>query len=166
MGDFTTEDDETVQVNLSNPTPSGDAILGDNGVLTIRDDDAAVSVSDVTVDEPVSGTAVLTFTVTLSHVNPRLVGFDWATSDGTAVAPGDYLAGSGSSTIAAGQLTRNFTVTVNADILSEGDETFLHDPVRDHGRPARQDQRDDDDQGQPLHDPGHRGQRRPLGHDG
>ena len=41
------------------------------------------------------------------------------------MAPGDYLAGSGSSTIAAGQLTRNFTVTVNADILSEGDENFF-----------------------------------------
>jgi Ca2+-binding RTX toxin-like protein len=125
VGDFTTEDDETVQVNLSNPTVAGDAVLGESGVLTIRDDDAAVSVSDVTVDEPVSGTTLLTFTATLSHVNPRIVGFDWATSDGTAVAPGDYLAGSGSSTIAVGQLTRRFTVTINPDTLSEGDETFF-----------------------------------------
>ena len=54
VGDIATEDDETVQVNLSSPTPSGDAVVGENGVLTIRDDDAAVSVSDVSVDEPVT----------------------------------------------------------------------------------------------------------------
>ncbi len=124
-GDIATEDDETVPITLSNANPAGDSVLGDNGVLTIRDDDALVSVSDVSVDEPAAATTLLTFTVTLSHPNPRLVTFDWATSDGTATAPGDYLAGSGSSQVALGQTSKKLTVTVNSDTVAELDETFF-----------------------------------------
>jgi len=50
---------------------------------------------------------------------------DWATANGTASAPGDYLANSGTLTFAAGQTTRTITVVVNGDTINETDETFF-----------------------------------------
>jgi hypothetical protein len=49
----------------------------------------------------------------------------WATADGTAKAGSDYVAASGSVTIAAGATKAVFKVTVLGDHVSEGDETFL-----------------------------------------
>jgi hypothetical protein len=48
----------------------------------------------------------------------------YATADGTAHAPGDYEAGSGTVTFAAGQTTRTVTVHVNGDLLNENNETY------------------------------------------
>ena len=50
---------------------------------------------------------------------------DYATADGTAHAPDDYQAGSGTLTFAAGQTTRTVTVPVNGDLLNETDETYF-----------------------------------------
>jgi hypothetical protein len=50
---------------------------------------------------------------------------DWATANGTASAPSDYLANSGTLTFAAGQTTRTITVVVNGDTFDEADETFF-----------------------------------------
>jgi uncharacterized repeat protein (TIGR01451 family) len=68
-----------------------------------------------------AGTA--TITVTLSAPSGRVVTVDYATGDGTAVAPGDYTATSGTLTFAVGQTSRTFTVTVVNDTLNEGNET-------------------------------------------
>jgi hypothetical protein len=46
-------------------------------------------------------------------------------ANGTAVAPGDYTAKSGSLSFSPGVVTRNLTVTVKGDNLSEDDETFF-----------------------------------------
>jgi Ca2+-binding RTX toxin-like protein len=124
LGDVETEADETFDVVLSSPTPSGDAVVGGNGTVTIRDDDAAVSVVAASVQEPGSGTTQLTFTVKLSHLNPRPVTFNWATGDGTAVAPGDYQSSGGASTILANLSSVKIPVTVNSDLVPEGNETF------------------------------------------
>ncbi len=50
--------------------------------------------------------------------------FDWATAAGTATAGTDYVAASGSRTIAAGATTTTIAVTVNGDVLDEANETF------------------------------------------
>ncbi len=49
---------------------------------------------------------------------------DYATSDGTAGAPGDYAATSGTLNFADGETTKTFDVPVNWDGLAEGDETI------------------------------------------
>src|SRR5262249_38893787 len=49
----------------------------------------------------------------------------FATSNGTATAGGDYQAQSGTLTIPAGQTTGTFTVTILGDRLPEPNETFV-----------------------------------------
>ena len=55
----------------------------------------------------------------------RTVTVDYATADGTATAPGDYLAASGTVTFLPGETSRPVTVTVNGDTLDEANETYL-----------------------------------------
>ena len=67
----------------------------------------------------------MTFTVTLADAVTEAVTVNYATSDGTATAGQDYTAVSnGSVTIAAGNTTAEFTVSVTGDETDELDETF------------------------------------------
>ena len=51
---------------------------------------------------------------------------EFATANGTAVAPGDYTARTGHArTFTAGQLTRTITVAVNGDTIDEVNETYF-----------------------------------------
>ncbi|MCK6549143.1 hypothetical protein L6R52_25095 [Myxococcota bacterium] len=124
-GDALDEANETFFVNLSNGV---DVTIADGqGTGTITDDDAppSLTVNDVTVTEGNTGTVVATFTVTLGAASGQTVTVDWATANNTAVAPADYVAGSGTLTFAAGTTTRTFTVTVSADALDEVNESFF-----------------------------------------
>jgi hypothetical protein len=124
LGDTTPEANETFVVNLSAPT---NATIGDaQGTGTITDDDTTLSIGDVTVTEGNAGTTTATFTVTLSQpAGVGGVGFDIATSNGTATAGADYVARAlTAQTIAVGGTTYTFAVTVNGDTLDEPDETF------------------------------------------
>jgi len=87
-----------------------------------------LTINDVLLNEGNSGTTTFHFVVSLSA--PALAGgvtFDIATQDGTAtIADSDYVARSLSSqTIAAGQQTYNFDVTVSGDTNIEPNEAFL-----------------------------------------
>ena len=94
--------------------------------LTITEDDAApgLSVADASVDEGDSGSATMTFTVTLTPAAVVPVTVDWTTSDGTATAGTDYTAGSGSLTFGTGEESKTFTVMVAGDEVDEPNETF------------------------------------------
>src|SRR5439155_21418012 len=48
----------------------------------------------------------------------------YATVDGTAAAPGDYTAKSGSLTFSPGQTFKTVPVTVRGDVVDEADEAF------------------------------------------
>ncbi|HEX8149748.1 MAG TPA: Calx-beta domain-containing protein [Pyrinomonadaceae bacterium] len=84
----------------------------------------AVSVGDVTLAEPSSGISYATFPVTLSDASALTVTVNFATADGTAVAPGDYAPLSGTVTFAPGETSKTVAVAVKADVVSEGTETF------------------------------------------
>lgn len=126
-GDTLNEANETFTVQLSNP--SNATIADGQGQGTIIDDDAAPSlfVGDVTIDEGNAGTVTATFDVQLTSASGQSITVDWATADGTAVAPGDYTAGFGTLTFAPGTTSRPVTVTINGDTLDEADETFTVD---------------------------------------
>ena len=131
-GDLSFEGDETFYVNLTN---APDATLVDpQGIGTIIDDDSqpTLSINDVTVTEGNSGSVNATFTVTLSPASGQIVTVDYATSDGTATAPADYIAANGTLVFSANQTTRTFNVPVNGDLLDEINENFtvtLSDPA-------------------------------------
>ncbi len=123
-GDVLDEINETFFVNLSN---ASNATIADPQALgTINDDDAfpTVSVGDAVVVEGDSGTATASFTVSLNAPSGRALFVDYATADGTAVSPADYVATNGTLTFAAGETSKTVTVVVNGDQLDEIDETF------------------------------------------
>lgn len=99
-----------------------DNLLPDQNKLTI---------GDVTVTEPTSGTVEAVFNVTLSRVNDGEVRVDFQTADGTAkAADGDYVAVSQPQPLVfpGGSLspqTNPITITVNSDSVDEQNEAFF-----------------------------------------
>jgi len=85
---------------------------------------AKLTINAATIAEGDSGTAMMTFTVILSEDSDEVVTLDYATSDGTATAGTDYVAGTGTLTIPAGSLTGDISVSVNGDTDIEDDETL------------------------------------------
>ena len=132
--DVVTEGSENFVVNLSNA--SGAAISDGQGVGTINDNDADLSIDDVSSNEgnlakgkKNSGNPQLkdfVFTITLSNVVSHAVTVDYTTADGTATtADGDYQSASGSITFLSGQTSKSVTVVVVGDNNDqEGDEDF------------------------------------------
>jgi VCBS repeat-containing protein len=124
--DQTIELDESFFVNLSNLSTGGSAVvIGDaQGVGTIvNDDDAAITIDDVTQSEGDSGTTTYTFTVSLDQPVDTVVSVNWATAHGTTNGT-DLSAPSGTVTFAAGETTKTFSVTVSGDTTVELNETF------------------------------------------
>ena len=123
LDDAVHESDETFSLDLSNPVNGQGS---PSGTATITDDDAApdVAIADATVLEGNSGTADLTFDVTLSNASSSDVSVDYATSDGSATAGTDYTAASGTLTIPAGSTTGTITVHAKGDTTFEPDETL------------------------------------------
>ena len=93
--------------------------------ITNNDDKPGITIAPAWALEGDSGSADMTFTVTLAKAVAEAVTVNYATSDGTAIAGRDYTAVSnGSVTIAAGNTTAEFTVPVTGDETDELDETF------------------------------------------
>lgn len=82
-----------------------------------------LSISDASVPEGNTGTTTATFNVTLSSVASEDVTLDYQVLAGTADG-NDVALVSGTTTIAAGQLTRQIEVAVFGDDVLETDETF------------------------------------------
>ena len=81
-------------------------------------------IEDVTLNEGDDGDAQAAFEVTLSATPTRTVRIPWRTADGTATAPGDYAAASGTLTIPHGHDSGRLTVPVHGDTADEPDERF------------------------------------------
>lgn len=125
-GDLTIEPSETFQVNLGNVI--GANIGAGSAVGTIITDDTlpALSIADVSIIEGNNSSKLATFTVSLSKAGTGSVSFNIATANGTAIAPGDYTASSATSQIiAAGALSKTFTVSIKGDKQVEPSETFF-----------------------------------------
>ncbi|MFA6109039.1 MAG: Calx-beta domain-containing protein [Candidatus Latescibacterota bacterium] len=123
-GDLPNEADETLYLNLTNPTNA--TIADAQGIGTILNDDPlpTLAISDKATAEGNSGTKSLTFTLTLSAASGRTVTVAWATANGTATAGTDYTAGSGTTSFSAGVTTRTASVTIKGDRTSEPNEVF------------------------------------------
>jgi hypothetical protein len=123
-GDTLPEPNETLFVNLSNPI--GATLARASGTGTISNDDfMSLSIADVTRAEGGAGaTTAFDFPVLLSAPSPTAVTVNYATSNGTAVAPGDYTSTSGVLTFAPGESVKTVHVLVKGDATVEPNETF------------------------------------------
>lgn len=91
----------------------------------------SVSIDDVSAMEGNSSTT-MSFPVTLSAASSQTVSVNFATTDGTATASGDYAATSGTLRFAPGETSKAVQIAINGDTIYEPDETFtvaLSNPV-------------------------------------
>jgi hypothetical protein len=85
-----------------------------------------ISINDVSTTEGDSGTKTINFTVTLAAASNQTVTVSYATADGSAVAPSDYLSINATTlTFNPGDTTKTIGVTINGDQSFESDETFV-----------------------------------------
>ena len=126
-GDTSVEPNETFVVNLSNVT--GATVADGQATGTIGNDDAAstpsLSIADVSASEGRKGLKNMVFTVKLSAAASNSVSYSIATGNLSATSPSDYTATSLSNqVIAAGSLSRTFSVPIVGDLVKEPTETF------------------------------------------
>lgn len=117
-GDRLGEWAQTFFVNVSS-SDSYAMVSKSVGVGTILNDEPLISIGDVWN----YGESTFTFTVNLSAACEEDVTFDFATVDGTALAGMDYVAASGTRTIARGDTTMTITVHV-LDTTSAANKYF------------------------------------------
>ncbi len=118
------EANETFVLNLSGATNA--TINTGQATGTIVDDEARISISDVTRQEGNSGTTKFVFTVSLSAASAERVTVEYDTANGTAKkSDNDYVATSGKLTFRPGETSKTITVTVKGDKKTEAYETFF-----------------------------------------
>jgi hypothetical protein len=121
-GDRVFEPDEQLGVRISG---SGFVSPRSEAFVTIQNDDApGLSIGDVRMREPATGSQPAVFTVSLAPPLERAVTVSFATRDGSAHAGSDYVAATGVLTFAPGVATLTVPVTVNADSQREPVEAF------------------------------------------
>jgi beta-glucanase (GH16 family) len=84
----------------------------------------SIIISSISPFEGDAPTSTVTFKVNLSSAFDQAVTVDFATADGTAGAPSDYIAKTGTLTIPAKSTEGSIEITVVGDTLREADETF------------------------------------------
>ena len=123
-GDNTDEINETLLVNLSNPTNA--TIATAQGVGTILDDDGpSMSIDSVSVTEGNTGFVNAVFTVTLSAPSVQDILVSCSTFGGTASSNGDFQRLLNLPLFfPAGTTSQTVTVRVFGDFIIENDEQF------------------------------------------
>ncbi len=120
---------ETFTLDLDGQT--GATISDATGTGTILDNDGppGISALDATANE---ADGVIEFQVVLLPAAGQPVTVDWATADGTATSPADYVADSGQITFAPGETSKIVPVTIIDDDDDGVDRTFslvLSNPI-------------------------------------
>ena len=118
-------DEATERLTLRLSAPRGLRIKDAAGVGEIRDDDPPprLSVRDAQVAEPAAGKVDVPVELRLSRASGKRIQVSVSTQPGTADA-NDFVPKTQSITFAPGQVTARFIVTVLADAVAEGPETF------------------------------------------
>jgi hypothetical protein len=122
-GDTTAEPDETFFVNLSSATNA--TIADSQGKGTITNDEAMITINDVSKAEGNTGTTSFVFTVSLSAAMSFPVTVQYKTINGTATSGSDYTAlPLATLTFNPGQTSKTVSVAVTGDTTVEPNEKF------------------------------------------
>ena len=122
INDTAVEATETLTVTLSGP--SGATITSGTATGTINDNDVAPPATLTIADASTTEGGSLSFVVTRAGNTATTGNVSYATSNGTAVAPGDYTANSGTVTFAANETARTISVATVNDTAVESTETL------------------------------------------
>ena len=123
-GDAIYENNETFNVTLSSPTGATIGTAAAIGTIT-NDDSVSVGIADASGPEGANGaTNTLSFVVTQTGASSFPVTVQYASANGTAIAPGDYAPVSGTLTFAPGESTKTVVVNIVGDGIVENAETF------------------------------------------
>jgi hypothetical protein len=106
------------------PSPSPTATPAPSPTPSPTPSGPAFSVEDVSGTEPGSGTVLLQVPVTLNPVSTSVTGVAYRTRSGSAVAPADFEALSGTLLFEPGVSKKTIPVTIRSDALTEGLEAF------------------------------------------
>ena len=115
-------------VTISGTTTSTDASAPADATLTITDDEdlPTITISSPSVAEGDTNNPTLPFDVMLSHPSSQTVTVQFNTVDGSARAPGDYVAFSnGSLEFDPGETSKRPAIAINSDRFAEPDEEFI-----------------------------------------
>ena len=115
----------TIWENWVGHTPTGGRSDKATVTITNNDDKPGITIAPASATEGDSGSANMTFTLTLGQAVSQDVTVNYVTSDGTATAGQDYTAVTGgTATIPANSTSSTFTVSVTGDTTDEPNETF------------------------------------------
>lgn len=124
--DTIVENDETVALTLA--TGTGYAIGTTTAVTgTIVNDDVPVMINlspNQTIVEGNTNPQNVTYTVTLSRSDTRVITVDYATANGTATAGLDYTTRTGTLTFNSGVTSQSINIPILNDSINEVNETF------------------------------------------
>ena len=125
LDDNAAEGAETVDLTLSAPT-NGATLGTASATLTIDDfEPGTISVAGGAAISVNEAAGTVTITVTRTNGSNGSVTVDFSTTGGTATAPGDFTATSGSVTWNDGDTTtRTITIPITVDSTVEGPESF------------------------------------------
>ena len=115
----------TTWENWVGHTPAGGRSDRATVTITNNDDKSGITIAPAAATEGDSGSANMTFTLTLAQAVTEPVTVNYVTSDGTATTGSDYTAvTNGTATIPANSTSATFTVSVTGDTTDEANETF------------------------------------------
>lgn len=128
IGDTVVENSEAFEVSIALVQGTAEIEI-DSARGTIRDNDGPPSGpqlfgSSSSVAEGDSGVTSIRLLILLDQVMVDDVSFDYATIDGSAIAPDDYTSTSGTAAIPAGETEYTLVVPVIGDTDDENDESF------------------------------------------
>ena len=124
---ITTSTSTSTETTTSTTTPTSTKPgkgCGDKNHLHERRFECKVVIHSVSQDEGNAATTNFTFAVTLSATALAPVTVDFATANGSAIAPGDFTPTSGTLTIPAGAMGSTITVSVVGDTALDRNEAF------------------------------------------
>jgi uncharacterized delta-60 repeat protein len=124
INDSLAETNETFFLALTNPASPATLAGITNATITIQDDDTGFEFSaDTFASSEPEGTA--TITVRRGGTGSDTVSVDFIVSSGTAAAGSDFVANNGTLIFQPGETQKTFSVSIIADVLTEGTENAL-----------------------------------------
>ena len=134
INDALNEDTETFSLSLQNVSGGGTPGGQTNITVNLLDNDPlpGLSVSNYSVAEGNSGLKTISVNLNLLPASGRLVTVNYATQNGSATAPDDYLPVNGTVNFAAGEVSKTILLSIVGETIFEADETFslvLSNPV-------------------------------------